>query len=103
MNIVSATGRNVIVEVGIPGPRGQTGPSGGAADGGESVTDGLSGVSIPVSGYSSASEYQVSLVYLEDPGGNGILFAEKTATEFTVKHHGTRQVAFGYVVFSVGA
>ena len=102
MNVTVIDDSSVVVEVGIAGPRGPQGVSGGTALAGEGVTAGMTGVTIAVVDFLLATDYQVAVSYSENPGKNGVLFVEKTATEFVVKHYGTNHVGFGYIVSATG-
>jgi hypothetical protein len=96
--VKTAPGRISVVQVGVQGQRGPQGPAGGAAIVGESTTSGLAGTTIPLTGFSDPSEYHVAVSYAEDPGANGVLWVEKSAEEFVVKHYGPESVKFSYIV-----
>lgn len=92
----------VVSNTGIQGPKGD--PGSGATDNrihliGDTTSAGTAGVSIPVTGMTLADDYVAFPFYLENPQGNGVLYAEQTASEFTIKHAGSHLVKVGYVVF----
>jgi hypothetical protein len=91
-----------VVTVNVSGTKGDTGPSGppgGSPPSQEVTTNGMIGTApIPVTGYSSGTEYQVLLSYAEDPGGNSAPWAVKSAGSFIIKHHGINYVKCSYLV-----
>jgi hypothetical protein len=84
---------------GTKGDTGPAGPAGGNPTAGEDTTAGEIGTTIAVAGFAAATDYAVWVSYSQDPGGNSALWYEKTATNFTVYHHGVNLVKFSYVVF----
>lgn len=92
------------VFMGATGPKGDQGdPGSGATDTrinaiGETVTAGISGVTVAVTGMTLSTDYIVELQYLGNPSGNGIPWVERAASEFVIKHYGNSFVAIGYTV-----
>ena len=92
------------VFVGAAGPKGDKGdPGSGAVDQrinaiGETVTNGITGVTIDITGMTASTDYVVQLQYLENPSGNGIPWVERAVDSFVIKHYGNALVAIGYVV-----
>ena len=103
---------NAQVALGMPGPSGAVGPVGPKGDPGASGTydprialigdtmsQGVSGVEIAVSGMSSPNDYVTMLSYLENPGYNGTPWAEQQTDKFVLKHYGPTSVKVGYTVY----
>lgn len=92
---------DVIINVsGTKGDKGDTGLPGGSPPAGRILTNGEAGSTpVPVAGYVNPADYQVLLSWTDsDPGGNSGLWAVKTATYFTVYHHGINFTYASYLV-----
>lgn len=94
----------VTIGVGAKGERGERGlPGEGSTDLrihaiGEIMSNSTTGVTVAVTGMTSATDYVVKLDYAGSPLGSGIPWYERSVNSFIIKHYGGASIPISYVV-----